>query len=120
MRCTRCLTMMIFVALVVAVVGFISSADAATLTWQDNSGNEQNFNVERKTGACAGAGTWAEIAQVAANITTYRDAAVMEGQTYCWRVAASNAAGKSAYSNTAELLIPFTIPAAPGQLGAIP
>lgn len=73
--------------------------------------------IERKAEACAGAGAFAEIATVAANVTTYTDSAVTEGVTYCYRVAAQNAAGKSAYSNTAGRLVPPTVPSAPSALG---
>lgn len=86
------------------------------LTWQDNSTNEANFHIERKAEACTGAAPFVEIATTGANIVTFTDAAVAEGVTYCYRLAASNSAGKSTYSNTASRTVPFTIPAAPGGL----
>lgn len=89
------------------------------LTWTDNSGNEANFHIERKAEACAGAAPFVEIATTGANIATFTDATVSEGITYCYRVAASNPAGKSAFSNTASRTVPFTVPAAPSGLGAI-
>jgi hypothetical protein len=67
-----------------------------TLTWQDNSTNESNFGVQRKTGT---SGTYAQIALVAANTTSYVDTSVTNGVTYCYRVDALNTAGASAYSN---------------------
>jgi hypothetical protein len=69
-----------------------------TLTWQDNSTNETNFGVERKTGT---GGTYAQIALVSANITSYVDTSVTIGVTYCYRVRAVNSAGASAYTNEA-------------------
>src|SRR5215471_11957391 len=49
-----------------------------TLTWQDNSTNESNFGVERKTGTN---GIYAQIALVAANTTSYVDTSVTHGVT---------------------------------------
>ena len=90
-----------------------------TLTWTDNSTNEANFNIERKAEACTGTAAFAEIATTGFNITTFTDAAVTEGVTYCYRVAASNPAGKSTFSNTASRTVPFTVPAAPSGLGVV-
>jgi titin len=42
-----------------------------------------------------------QIAQVSANVTTYRDAGLAAG-FYSYRVRAYNAAGNSGYSNTAS------------------
>jgi hypothetical protein len=74
-----------------------------TLTWQDNSTNESNFAIERKTGT---SGTYSQIASVSANITSYVDAAVTSGVTYCYRVDATNSAGASAYTNEACGTVP--------------
>ena len=73
-----------------------------TLAWEDNSGDEQVFHVERSTSA---AGGFAEIATVAANVTTFADRDVQSKQTYYYRVRAGNAAGRSAYSNTASVYV---------------
>jgi titin len=67
-----------------------------TLTWQDNSTNESNFGVERKTGT---SGTYAQIALVLANTTSYVDGSVTRGVMYCYRVDATNSAGASGYTN---------------------
>ena len=87
-----------------------------TLTWTDNSTNEATFHIERKAEACTGTAAFVEIATTGFNIVTFTDAAVTEGLTYCYRVAASNATGKSAYSNTAGRTVPFSVPAAPSGL----
>lgn len=94
-------------------------AASNVLNWTDNSNNEANFNIERKAEACTGSAPFVEIATTGFNITTFTDASVQEGVTYCYRVAASNTAGKSAYSNTASRTVPFTVPAAPSGLGVI-
>ena len=79
------------------------SAPKLTLTWQDNSTNENNFVIERMTGTN---GTFAQIAMVASNIVSYVDTSVSSGVTYCYRVDASNSAGASAYTNQACAIVP--------------
>jgi len=86
------------------------------LDWVDNSTNETGFIIERKTEPCSGTGAYAQVGTVGVNIRTYTDSSVVEGNTYCYRVAAVNATGKSAYSNTAERTIPSSLPAAPSNL----
>jgi hypothetical protein len=81
----------------------VPSAAQLTLTWQDNSTNESNFGVERKTGT---SGTYALLALVPANTTLYVDAAVTRGVTYCYRVDATNGAVASSYSNEVCATVP--------------
>lgn len=69
------------------------------LAWTDNSNNEDSFDIERCTGA--GCTSFAPLASVGANTTTYRDNTVARRTTYRYRVKASNAIGSSAYSNIA-------------------
>ncbi|MBI3031702.1 MAG: fibronectin type III domain-containing protein, partial [Candidatus Rokubacteria bacterium] len=75
-------------------------ADAAqlTLTWADNSDNEDGFRIERKIGT---GGTFGEIATVGANVITYVDPGLGAATTYCYRLLAYNTAGASPYSNEA-------------------
>jgi hypothetical protein len=74
-----------------------------TLTWQDNSNNENDFAIERKTGTN---GAYNQIASVAANVTSYMDNGVTRGVTYCYRVQAVNSTGASAYTNEACKAVP--------------
>ena len=68
-----------------------------SLSWTDNSNNEDGFKVERKTGA---GGTYALVATLAANTTAYTDTTVAAATTYYYRVKAfSNTLGSSGYSN---------------------
>lgn len=92
-------------------------AGNARLQWQDNSNNETVFNIERKNAVCASPLPWTEIATVTSNVITYNDVGLAEGASVCYRVAASNSAGKSGYSNEAVFAVPFTVPAAPSLLG---
>ena len=90
---------LLFAFLLVAIAWPIES-DAAqlTLTWTDNSTNEDGFKIERKIGTT---GTYAQIAVTGASVTSYTDSNVADGTTYCYRLLAFNTAGDSAYSNEA-------------------
>ncbi len=77
------------------------------LTWTDNSSNEDGFKIERKLGEN---GTFAQIATVAPNITSYTDpaAGLTANNYYYYRVRSFNAAnGNSHYSNEAHALTVF-------------
>ena len=75
------------------------SSSQINLRWQDNSSNETEFRIQRKTGA---GGTWGQIATVGANSTTYANTGLAANMTYYYRVRACNAAGCSAWSNEAS------------------
>ncbi|MBI4421209.1 MAG: fibronectin type III domain-containing protein, partial [Gemmatimonadetes bacterium] len=74
------------------------------LTWTDNSSNEDGFAVER----CAGVGcsTFAEIATVGANATSYENTGLSASTSYTYQVRAYNSGGNSAYSNTVTASTP--------------
>ncbi len=86
------------------------------LSWTDNSLSETAYIIERKTGS---GGTWAEIATLAANVTTYADTALSAPVTYVYRVRAANTAGYSGYSNEASAAT-LVRPSAPTNLTATP
>jgi Chitobiase/beta-hexosaminidase C-terminal domain/Family of unknown function (DUF6298) len=90
-------------AVVSAAFTVVTPPAQLTLTWQDNSTNESNFGVERKTGTN---GTYTQIALIAANITSHVDTTVTRGVTYCYRVDAINGVGASAYTNEACATVP--------------
>lgn len=77
-----------------------SGAPAASLTvsWEDSATDYAAFVLERKIGLL---GTYALLAPLAPAVLTYVDSAVTPGLTYCYRVAATNEAGASPYSNEA-------------------
>ena len=89
--------LLVFVGLVL-LVGIRQLANAAviSITWNDNSINEDGFRVERRIGA---AGTYQRLADVGTNVVTYTDNSVSNSTTYCYRVAAFNSRGSSSYSN---------------------
>lgn len=68
-----------------------------TMVWNDNSGNESGFRVERKTGTY---GTWGEVWSTGADINGYGESTTPSARSLYYRVRAYNAAGYSAYSNT--------------------
>src|SRR6185436_7987449 len=85
------------------------------LTWTDNATNENGFAIERKTGA---GGTYAQVATVGANVTTYTNTGLAANTQYYYQVRATNAAGASAYSAEANATtLPFP-PSAPSALAA--
>lgn len=75
------------------------SSTQINLSWTDNSDNEADFVIERKTGP---GGTWVEIIAVPANTSNYSDdnggLGFNIGETYYYRVKSSNVVGESAWS----------------------
>jgi titin len=84
------------------------------LQWSDNSTDETGFLIQRSTDGV----NFSDLATVVADVAAYDDLAVFGGFTYTYRVAAFNANGTSAYSNTAIGIMPpdATPPAAPSNL----
>ncbi|HEY0156512.1 MAG TPA: fibronectin type III domain-containing protein [Thermoanaerobaculia bacterium] len=91
------------------------SPSQINLAWTDASTNETGFRVER----CSGSGctTFAAIATLAANTTSYANSGLAASTLYRYRVVATNAGG-GAPSNVAEATTRPTAPAAPTSLTA--
>ncbi|MFA5795446.1 MAG: fibronectin type III domain-containing protein [Candidatus Brocadiia bacterium] len=80
------------------------------LAWTDNSGKEDGFQVERKTGS---GGAFVQIAQTGANAVTYSDTGLMDGTVYSYRVRGCSAAlGQTAYTNESSITTPLQPPSA--------
>ena len=79
------------------------STTQVNLAWQDNSNNETEFRIERKTGA---GGTFAPIATVGTNTTGYSNTGLTPNTIYVYRVRACNTPGCSDYSNEATATTP--------------
>lgn len=87
------------------------------LAWKDNSTNETGFVIQRSTDGV----NFAQIATAAAGAVTFSDTTVAPttmNVTYTYRVAASNSAGTSAFSNTASATVP-ALPANPGNFNVV-
>jgi hypothetical protein len=73
------------------------SGSAIRLTWTDNSADEDQFQIERKTVG----GTFAPVATVGPNVTSFTDVGLLSGTSYIYRVRARSVAGTSDWSNEA-------------------
>jgi hypothetical protein len=91
-----------------------TSTTQINLAWTDNSDNENEFRIERKTGA---SGTYSQIVSVATNTTAYANIGVSDGTIYYYRVRACNAEACSSYSNEDDAT---TVLAAPTNLTCTP
>jgi hypothetical protein len=77
-----------------------AGSNQINLTWADNSGDESGFHIERCQGSTCT--SFAQIATVGANTTSYANSGLAAATTYRYRVRAYNGAGSSAYSNIAD------------------
>lgn len=68
-----------------------------TITWTDNSNNEEAFEIYRGNTQL---GTFQMIGRTDANVTTFTDNQVQPATRYYYRVAAANKAGTSAQANS--------------------
>lgn len=73
-----------------------------TLSWTDRSDNETGFVVERSTSPGSG---FTQLVTVPAGSASFVDGAVTRKTTYYYRVAATNANGKSNYSNVVQAYV---------------
>src|SRR5207253_10601774 len=89
------------------------SGTQINLKWTDNSTNETGYHVERSTDGT----TFMQIATAGPATTNYLDAGLASGTAYYYRVAAYNASGASAYSNTASATIQAAV-LSPSNLSA--
>jgi hypothetical protein len=90
-----------------------AASGAVNVSWTDNSNNETGFEIYRKTGTCASTSTWAKVATVAANKTTWTDNGRTPGNQYSYKVraykktgAVLSAYGYSLFSNCASATAP--------------
>ncbi|MCE6988556.1 fibronectin type III domain-containing protein [Dyadobacter sp. CY323] len=87
------------------------------LAWEDVSGNETGFQIERSTNGT----TFNKIADLGANVKTYESKGLNAETKYYFRIRAVNAIGNSPYSNVADATTAKApIPDAPTNLTAVP
>ena len=92
--------------------GLTATAVSSTqidLAWNDNSTDEEDFDLERRTGG----GSFARIARPVANSNSYQDTGLLSSTTYCYRIRAVNDGGTSSFSNTACATLDGTPPGDP-------
>jgi hypothetical protein len=89
----------------IAPSGLIATPQAGsviTLSWTDSATDKTGFAIERALDSSGTPGTFAQIATVSSNVTTYVDTGLAANTTYWYRVRAYNASGYSLYSNQAN------------------
>ena len=79
--------------------GVALSPTLIRLQWQDNSGIEKQFSIERKTATT----NFAEVGRVGTNITLFTDTGLDTNETYTYRVRALTDVNRSPYSLAATL-----------------
>ncbi|MBX3173688.1 MAG: fibronectin type III domain-containing protein [Gemmatimonadaceae bacterium] len=91
------------------------SATQIDLAWTDNADNEAEYRVERCLGA--GCSSYALVATLGADATSYQDMGLADGEDYQYRIYAANAAGVSAFSAEVPASTDFPLP--PTALSAV-
>ncbi|NNF33921.1 MAG: multicopper oxidase domain-containing protein, partial [Saprospiraceae bacterium] len=74
------------------------SSSTIDLNWDDNSSDEDGFNIEKSTDGV----NFSFLASVGTDVSTYSDNGLTASTTYYYRVSAYNGGGNSAVSNTAN------------------
>src|SRR5215470_3964231 len=87
----------ILVALV-ALAAQTAVAGQLQLTWNDNSGGQAAFQIQRRASTDTG---YTDLAEQPPGVTGYTDGTATAGIIYCYRVQAYDSAGASPYSNEA-------------------
>ena len=80
----------------------IVSGSQINLTWQDTSGDEDGFKIERKENG----GSWSMIQQVGVGVEEYQDTGRSPETTYYYRVCAYRGNEHSAWSDEASATTP--------------
>ena len=92
------------------------AGSSVSLNWTAHAGTAPatRLRIQRATGSGFTSGVTDTLAGPAA--TSYTDNGVAQGTTYYYRVRAENQASNSAWSNTASILVPLSVPPAPANL----
>jgi fibronectin type 3 domain-containing protein len=77
------------------LTGTVVPGSEIDISWTNNATNATNFLIDRSSDGSH----YQQIASISATLTTYHDTSLSPGNTYYYKVQASNAAGSSAFSN---------------------
>jgi hypothetical protein len=94
-----------------------ASGQAVELAWTDNSVHEDGFDIER---ADSQWGPVASVGTVAANVSAFRDAAVIADRAYWYRVRVIREGVRTGSTNTINAITASGPPLAPSGLQATP
>ncbi len=103
-----------------ALVAQAISGSEIALQWTDNSTNEASFRLDRAPNNAGAPGTFALLATLGANVTTYNNVSLPANTTYWYRVRSQNAAGNSAYTSAVSATTLAAPPIPPTSLTAKP
>ena len=94
------------VAAPAAPTNLVATASAASigLTWQDNSTTETGFIIDRSSDGV----NFSQLVTVPSGSNSYTDTSVIQGNTYSYRVRATNSGGDSANTNVASATVPVS------------
>jgi hypothetical protein len=95
-----------FTALLVLIGCAEVSGAQLTLSWIDNSGGVASVRIERRLGSNT---IFGAIGDVPPGVTSYVDASVAQGSTYCYRVRAYEAGVISPYSTETCRVVGITV-----------
>jgi len=99
-------------------VAFALSGSSLRITWVDNSNNEVDFQLQRRTRNSDGTVTgYVEVTRPNANAEGYNNTGLTGGTTHQYRIRACNAGGCSAFAATTFVTVPVS-PAAPTAVTA--
>ena len=88
------------------------SGHSVTLTWLAPTDVQpaSAYNIYRGDGGCTGTPAYKKINTAPIAALTYVDTVVVAGATYCYVATHTLNGGESAYSNTAQAIIPVSAP----------
>lgn len=91
----------------------INQLNEIELSWEDSSGAESGFKVERREGEF---GQWQQIAALSPNTEKYTDKRLNKTKVYYYRIQGYDAASSIGYSN--EIMVSLQNPGKPTELQA--
>lgn len=87
------------------LIAEVDGISSVALSWVDNSDDELGFIIERSLNA----NDFVVIDTVSSGVTNYTDEANNYGELNAYRIAAYKVGGQSAYSDTANILVPYLL-----------